>query len=137
GEEWRAGRPVVTSDDDQFRALLERSTSDLAGLRIFDPEYPDRAVVAAGAPWFMTLFGRDSLITSWMTMLVDPDLALGTLQTLARFQGAEGDPRTEEEPGRILHEMRFGETASLALGGGRLYSGTVHAAPLFVMLVVA
>ena len=122
-------------DDDQFRALLERSTQDLAGLRIFDPEFPDRAVVAAGAPWFMTLFGRDSLITSWMTMLVDPDLALGTLQTLARFQGTEVDPRTEEEPGRILHEMRFGETASLALGGGRIYYGTVDATPLFVMLV--
>jgi glycogen debranching enzyme len=70
-----------------------------------------------------------------MTMLVDPDLALGTLQTLARFQGAEVDPRTEEEPGRILHEMRFGETASLALGGGRVYYGTVDATPLFVMLV--
>ena len=61
-------------------------------LRIFDPEYPDRAVVAAGAPWFMTLFGRDSLLTSWMTMLVDPDLALGTLQTLARFQGEDVEP---------------------------------------------
>ena len=115
--------------------LLDRSTQDLAGLRIFDPEFPDRAVVAAGAPWFMTLFGRDSLLTSWMTMLVDPDLALGTLQTLARFQGQEVDPRTEEEPGRILHEMRFGETASLALGGGRVYYGTVDATPLFVMLV--
>ncbi len=134
-EEWRARMPVVTSDDDQFRALLDRSTLDLAGLRIFDPEFPDRAVVAAGAPWFMTLFGRDSLLTSWMTMLVDPDLALGTLQTLARFQGQEVDPRTEEEPGRILHEMRFGETASLALGGGRVYYGTVDATPLFVMLV--
>ena len=84
--------PVVSTDDDQFRALLDRSTQDVAGLRIFDPEFPDRAVVAAGAPWFMTLFGRDSLITSWMTMLVDPDLALGTLQTLARFQGDEGRP---------------------------------------------
>ena len=83
----------------------------------------------------MTLFGRDSLITSWMTMIVDPDLALGTLQTLARFQGTKVDPRTEEEPGRILHEMRFGETASLALGGGRIYYGTVDATPLFVMLV--
>lgn len=134
-EEWRARMPVVTSDDDQFRALLDRSTQDLAGLRIFDPEYPDRAVVAAGAPWFMTLFGRDSLLTSWMTMLVDPDLALGTLQTLARFQGKDVDARTEEEPGRILHEMRFGETASLALGGGRVYYGTVDATPLFVMLV--
>jgi glycogen debranching enzyme len=134
-EEWRRRMPVVSSDDDQFRALLARSTLDLAGLRIFDPEFPDRAVVAAGAPWFMTLFGRDSLFTSWMTMLVDPDLALGTLQTLARFQGREVDPRTEEEPGRILHEMRFGETASLALGGGRVYYGTVDATPLFVMLV--
>ena len=134
-EEWTRRLPVVTTDDDQFRALLDRSARDIAGLRIFDPEYPDRAVVAAGAPWFMTLFGRDSLITSWMTMLVDPDLALGTLQTLARFQGVTVDPRTEEEPGRILHEMRFGETASLALGGGRIYYGTVDATPLFVMLV--
>jgi glycogen debranching enzyme len=83
----------------------------------------------------MTLFGRDSLITSWMTMLVEPDLALGTLQTLARFQGTDVDPRTEEEPGRILHEMRFGETASLALGGGRIYYGTADATPLFVMLL--
>ena len=134
-EAWNARLPIVTADHDQFRALLDRSTQDLAGLRIFDPEHPDRAVVAAGAPWFMTLFGRDSLLTSWMTMLVDPDLALGTLQTLARFQGAEVDPRTEEEPGRILHEMRFGETASLALGGGSVYYGTVDATPLFVMLV--
>ncbi len=134
-EEWKARMPVVTADHDQFNALLSRSTVDLAGLRIFDPEFPDRAVVAAGAPWFMTLFGRDSLLTSWMTMLIDPDLALGTLQTLARFQGREVDPRTEEEPGRILHEMRFGETASLALGGGRVYYGTVDATPLFVMLV--
>jgi glycogen debranching enzyme len=134
-EEWKRRLPVVSTDDDSFGALLDRSSQDVAGLRIFDPEFPDRAVVAAGAPWFMTLFGRDSLITSWMTMLVDPDLALGTLQTLARFQGQDVDPRTEEEPGRILHEMRFGETASLALGGGRIYYGTADATPLFVMLV--
>ena len=134
-EEWTRRLPVVTSDDDQFRELLQRSTRDLAALRIFDPEYPDRAVVAAGAPWFMTLFGRDSLLTSWMTMLVDPDLALGTLQTLARFQGTQVDPITEEEPGRILHEMRFGESSSLALGGGRVYYGTADATPLFVMLI--
>ena len=134
-EQWKRRLPVVSSDHDQFRVLLERSTSDLAALRIFDPEYPDRPVVAAGAPWFMTLFGRDSLLTSWMTMLVDPDLALGTLQTLARFQGTQVDPITEEEPGRILHEMRFGESASLALGGGRVYYGTADATPLFVMLL--
>jgi Glycogen debranching enzyme len=133
--EWRRRLPAVTSDHDQFRLLLERSTEDLAALRIFDPDFPDRAVVAAGAPWFMTLFGRDSLLTSWMTMIVDPDLALGTLETLARFQGKQVNPITEEEPGRILHEMRFGETASLSLGGGRVYYGTVDATPLFVMLL--
>jgi glycogen debranching enzyme len=133
--EWRRRLPTVTSDHDQFRLLLERSSGDLAALRIFDPDFPDRAVVAAGAPWFMTLFGRDSLLTSWMTMIVDSDLALGTLQTLARFQGTEVNPLTEEEPGRILHEMRFGETASLSLGGGRVYYGTVDATPLFVMLL--
>lgn len=134
-QQWRSRLPSVSTEHGQFGALLERSAEDLAALRIFDPEHPDRAVVAAGAPWFMTLFGRDSLIASWMTMMHDPDLALGTLQTLARFQGTDVDPLTEEEPGRILHEMRFGETAALTLGGGRVYYGTVDATPLFVMLV--
>lgn len=133
--EWRRNLPRLTTEHDAFRMLFSRSAEDLAALRLFDPEFPDRTVVAAGAPWFMTIFGRDSLLTSWMAMLVDPDLALGTLQTLARFQGKEIDPLTEEEPGRILHEMRFGETAHLSLGGGRVYYGTVDATPLFVMLL--
>ena len=132
---WRRLLPVIRADDDVFQMLLGRSTEDLAALRIFDPEHPDRAVVAAGAPWFMTLFGRDSLITSWMAMMIDPDLALGTLQTLARFQGRDVDPLTEEEPGRILHEMRFGEAAGIALGGGKRYYGTADATPLFVMVL--
>ena len=83
----------------------------------------------------MTLFGRDSLITSWMAMLVDSDLALGTLQTLADLQGRDENPLTEEEPGRILHEMRFGESARLSLGGSGVYYGTVDSTPLFVMLL--
>ena len=83
----------------------------------------------------MTLFGRDSLLTSWMTMLVDPDLALGTLQTLARFQGDEVDPLTEEEPGRILHEMRFGETrVARRSAADASTTARVDATPLFVML---
>src|SRR5207237_4678794 len=107
-------------------AIVAPSAEDLGALRIFDPDYPERAVVAAGAPWFMTLFGRDSLITAWMALLVDPDLALGVLQTLARFQGEKVDPRYDEEPGKILHEMRFGGAASLWLGGGQVYSGTAE-----------
>ncbi len=133
--EWRRRLPQVTAGNDSFNVLLQRSTEDLAALRIFDPDYPDRTVVAAGAPWFMTVFGRDSLITSWMAMLVDPDLALGTLQTLARFQGTKVDAATDEEPGRILHEMRFGSSASLSLGGGQVYYGSVDATPMFVMLL--
>lgn len=132
---WRAAVPAVETDHPTLAAVIARGAEDLGALRMFDPEHPERAVVAAGAPWFMTLFGRDSLFTSWMALPVDPDLALGVLQTLARFQGTKVDLRTEEEPGRILHEMRFGEAASLSLGGGTIYYGTADATPLFVILL--
>jgi len=132
---WRREVPLLDTEDEDLRLVVNRSLEDLGALRIFDPDHPERAVVAAGAPWFMTLFGRDSLLTSWMALLVDPDLALGTLQTLARFQGEKVDPLTEEEPGRILHEMRFGEAVSLSLAGGSRYYGTADATPLFVMLL--
>jgi glycogen debranching enzyme len=133
--EWRRNLPTLVTDHDDFRHLYTRSAEDLAALRLFDPQNPDRTVVAAGAPWFMTVFGRDSLITSWMAMLVDSDLALGTLQTLSQLQGQTVNPLTEEEPGRILHEMRFGESAHLSLGGGSVYYGSVDATPLFVMVL--
>jgi glycogen debranching enzyme len=132
---WRSGRMTVSTADDALEATLKRSVGDLGGLRIFDPEHPERVVVAAGAPWFMTVFGRDSLLTSWMLLPLDRSLAVGTLQTLARFQGRGTDAMTEEQPGRILHEMRFGMDASLALGGGSVYYGTADATPLFVMLM--
>jgi len=134
-QRWRRQAPVVATDSDVLRTAVARSVDDLGALRIFDPDFPERTVVAAGAPWFLTVFGRDSLITAWMALLVDPDLALGVLQTLARFQGTDVDARTEEEPGRILHEMRFGDAASLSLGGGSVYYGTADATPLFVMLL--
>ncbi|MGH9225637.1 MAG: amylo-alpha-1,6-glucosidase, partial [Acidimicrobiales bacterium] len=134
-EKWRRDVPAVQTDHTELRAVVDQSAEDLGALRIFDPDYPERTVVAAGAPWFMTLFGRDSLLTSYMALLVDPELALGVLQTLARFQGTKVDPRTEEEPGRILHEMRFGDAPTLSLGGGRVYYGTADSTPLFVMLL--
>lgn len=134
-DQWRRDVPAVQTDSLGLRSVVDQSAEDLGALRIFDPDYPERTVLAAGAPWFMTLFGRDSLLTSWMALILDPDLALGVLQTLARFQGTKVDPRNEEEPGRILHEMRFGEAASLSLGGGRVYYGTADATPLFVMLL--
>lgn len=133
--QWRRRVPQVETDSPGLKEVIARSNEDLGALRIFDPDFPERVVVAAGAPWFMTVFGRDSLLTAWMALLVDPDLARGVLQTLARFQGKEIDPRHEEEPGRILHEMRFGDAASLSLGGGSIYYGTADATPLFVMLL--
>jgi len=133
--QWRQRVPHVRTDHEGLSAVIARSAEDLGSLRIFDPDYPDRVVLAAGAPWFMTVFGRDSLLTAWMALLVDPDLALGVLQTLGRFQGTEVNPRNDEQPGRILHEMRFGEAASLSLGGGNIYYGSADATPLFVMLL--
>ena len=132
---WRHAAPTVTTDHAPLAVAVRQSVEDLGSLRIFDPEHPERAVIAAGAPWFMTLFGRDSILTAHMALLVDPDLALGVVETLAAFQGKQENPATEEEPGRILHEVRFGQAESLALGGGQIYYGTVDATPLFVMLL--
>jgi len=133
--DWRRQSPLVKASDARLAAVFSASTEDLGSLRIFDPEHADRAVIAAGAPWFMTIFGRDSLITSWMILPLDPSLALGTLRTLASLQGTKFDPATEEQPGKILHEMRFGMQASLWLGGSSVYYGSIDATPLFVMLL--
>lgn len=132
---WGAMSPVITMDNPVMEGILRQSQRDLGSLRISDPDHPDRSVVAAGAPWFMALFGRDSLLTSLMVLPVDPTIALGTLQTLAEHQGEKINPLTEEEPGRILHEVRLGSSASLALGGDKTYYGTADATPLFVRLL--
>jgi glycogen debranching enzyme len=133
--DWRRHSPLVQASDRQMASVFAASTEDLGSLRIFDPDHADRAVIAAGAPWFMTIYGRDSLLTSWMILPLDPSLALGTLRTLASLQGVKVDESTEEEPGRILHEMRFGMQASLWLGGSSVYYGSADATPLFVMLL--
>ena len=83
----------------------------------------------------MALFGRDSLLASYMALPLDSSLALGTLRALARRQGRTVDPGTEEEPGRILHETRLGLDFPLARGGGSVYYGTADATPLFVSLL--
>ncbi|WP_285244013.1 glycogen debranching N-terminal domain-containing protein [Pseudarthrobacter sp. fls2-241-R2A-127] len=131
-KEWVARIPVVRMGNRSIERTLRRSYDDLGALRIEDPDHPERVVVAAGAPWFMTLFGRDSLWASEMALPVDPSLALGTLQTLADRQGSVVDPLTEEEPGKILHEVRLSLNAGLALGGKSAYYGSVDATPLFV-----
>jgi glycogen debranching enzyme len=132
---WRLSNPRISTADDALATSIKAGARDLGALQIEDPHHPDCPVVAAGAPWFMALFGRDSLLTAWMTLGLDPRLALCTLRTLTRLQGVRVDPLTEEEPGRILHEVRLGPEAALALGGGTTYYGTADATPLFVMLI--
>jgi glycogen debranching enzyme len=133
--EWVAKIPVVQMGNRSIERTLRRSYDDLGALRIEDPNHPDRIVVAAGAPWFMTLFGRDSLWASEMALPVDPSLALGTLQTLADRQGTEVDPISEEEPGKILHEVRLDVSSGLSLGGKSTYYGSIDATPLFVAVL--
>lgn len=133
-EAWRDTATKLTAGDPLLTSVLQRTESDLGALRIHDEAREGRTFVAAGAPWFMTLFGRDSLLTAWMALPLDVGLALGTMQQLAEMQGQQVDPLTEEEPGRIMHEIRRGPSGGLALGG-EVYYGTVDATPLFVMLL--
>ena len=135
---WRRSVPAIATDHPGLAAALASSAEDLGVLQLSDPEVPERVVVAAGAPWAMSLYGRDGLLTAWMAMLIDPELALGVLETLSRSQGRDVDPRTEEEPGRIPREVVFGPTSTTrrhgAPGGSTDY-GAVDATPLFVMLL--
>ncbi|MDQ0636194.1 glycogen debranching enzyme [Arthrobacter pascens] len=134
-QEWVAKIPVLHMENRSIERTLRRSYDDLGSLRIEDPNHPDRVVVAAGAPWFMTVFGRDSLLASEMALPVDPSLALGTLQTLADRQGRVVDPMSEEEPGKILHEVRLDVSSGLSLGGKPVYYGSVDATPMFVLVL--
>ena len=131
---WRQRAPSVRSNDPRLGPAIDRALADLASLRIVDQEHPERALTAAGAPWFMTLFGRDSLLTALMTLSFDPDLARGVLLTLADLQGTTYDPVSDEQPGKIVHELRHHGSGGMFSARQRYY-GTVDATPLFVMLV--
>ncbi|WP_329460202.1 glycogen debranching N-terminal domain-containing protein [Streptomyces sp. NBC_01497] len=126
-------RTELRSADRRFDRLLTRSLGDLERLLLSDGEHPDDRFLAAGSPWFLTLFGRDALWAARMLLPLGTDLAAGTLRVLARRQGRRVDPETEEQPGKILHEVRR-ET----VGGSLLppvYYGTVDATPLWVILL--
>lgn len=128
---------LVAPSDPRTARWLERATADLAALRLAIPQHPDDAFYAAGAPWFFTLFGRDSIWAARLALAADPGIAASTLRVLGRLQGTAHDASTAEAPGKIPHELRSG-TLSLPGEGVHLpplYYGTVDATPLWVCLL--
>jgi glycogen debranching enzyme len=124
----------VDDNTNRWARGVASSLEDLNGLRVDVPSMNLR-YVGAGAPWFMALFGRDTLLTAWQSLISGPELALDTLRALASRQGQRVDPQTGEEPGKILHEMRTGLMPIFGVAPGTPYYGTVDASPLFVMLL--
>jgi glycogen debranching enzyme len=134
-ETWLQAAPQLESDWDPLEHIYERSMIDLAALRFTSELFPDQALPAAGLPWFMTVFGRDSLITSYQAVPFAPELAETTLRVLARYQGTKVDPFRDEAPGRILHEIRFGELVRFAERPHSPYYGAADTTPLFLVLL--
>ncbi|MEV4754267.1 glycogen debranching N-terminal domain-containing protein [Micromonospora sp. NPDC049559] len=130
-------RPQVEADDRRLVRLLDRSLDDLRALRLAEADTPHEVFLGAGVPWFLTLFGRDSLWAARMLLPLGTDLAAGTLRVLARHQGTRLDPGSGEAPGKIMHELRRHEFVSVGYGL-RLpaaYYGTIDATMLWVSLL--
>ena len=130
---WNSSFTKIRTDNELFNLSIERSAGDLR-LLVNDGPGPDERYLAAGVPWFTTLFGRDSLITAFQTLAVRPQVAIETLETLAAYQATEDDPERDMEPGKILHELRTGEMARNRETPHRPYYGTVDATPLWLIL---
>jgi glycogen debranching enzyme len=125
------GFAQISSSNSRFSDWVARSVSDLQMMMIGNPE---RHYPYAGVPWFSTIFGRDGIVTALQTLWLNPDIARGVLEYLASCQADRFDPETDAEPGKILHEMREGEMATLGEVPFARYYGSVDATPLFIML---
>ena len=134
-EQWLAGAPVLQARDAGLMRTYRASLSDLGALRMH-PDLDEGATLpAAGLPWFMALFGRDSLITSFQALPYLPGLAATTLRVLAARQASARDDFHEQEPGKILHELRFGELTARGERPHSPYFGSADATPLFLVLL--
>jgi glycogen debranching enzyme len=133
--DWLAAAPTLDSDCVALRHSYRSSLTDLAALRLFSETIGEGSLPAAGLPWFMTLFGRDSLITSFQTLPYLPELARTTLRVLAARQAQGDDAFRDEEPGKIMHEIRFGEQTVFGERPHSPYYGSADATPLFLVLL--
>jgi glycogen debranching enzyme len=123
-----------TCDDLVLQRVLEQSAADL---RALSTGFDAGRVLVAGIPWFSCPFGRDTLLASYEALTLNPELARSSLRALAALQGTRFDEFTEEEPGKIFHELRFGEMAACKEIPHSPYYGTIDATPLFVVVLHA
>lgn len=134
--QWRRAIPTLECSNETFSRLFRQATDDVAALRV--PEYEDgrrQLVPAAGLPWFVALFGRDSLIASLQTSLIYSGFARGALSTLGARQADARDDFRDAEPGKIMHELRRGELAKLGHIPHTPYYGTADATPLYLIVL--
>jgi glycogen debranching enzyme len=130
-QSWSQQVTRIHSDDPVFNQILDRAEQDIYLLR---QSFGKNKALSAGVPWFSTLFGRDSIISASQTLILDSTIARETLFILAEYQGKVEDEWRDEQPGKILHELRVGEMARCGEVPHTPYYGTVDATPLWLML---
>jgi glycogen debranching enzyme len=137
-EEWQRTVLKIATSNEEFYRCYNQGVQDMAALRL-PLKGTDHMVFvpAAGLPWFVALFGRDTLIASLQTMIVYPEFAAGTLELLGQYQATERDDYRDAEPGKILHELRYGELAHFKLIPHTPYYGTADATPLYLVALHA
>ncbi len=134
-DEWLAGAPRLDTDWDDLRWAYHRSLVDLAALRFYPDSLPGSSLPAAGLPWYMALFGRDSLITSYQTLPFVPEMCRTTLRALAAQQADSFDDFRDAEPGKIMHELRHGELTYFNQRPQSPYYGAADSTPLFLVVL--
>lgn len=133
---WQRSVSQIEPADMRLGFAYERAIEDFAALRLHEQESSSNLwMPAAGLPWFMALFGRDSAIASLQAMVAQPAVALGTLENLARWQSDVDDAERDAEPGKMPHELRVGEWAHFGIVPHRPYYGTADATPLYLLLL--
>ena len=135
-ETWRKTVLKLRTSNQDFESLFQQAVEDMAGLRLpVEGTHHLEFTPAAGIPWFVALFGRDTVIAALQNAHIYPDFARGALDVLARFQATEIDEYRDAEPGKILHEMRYGELAHFRLIPHTPYYGTADATPFYLILL--
>ena len=134
--QWRTDLPTLQGDSELLRDVIDKSIQDVHALRMEKrPQGKQVALPAAGLPWYLTVFGRDTLITAYQTLAFGPNLSRGALLRLATHQGRVVDDFTDQEPGKILHEIRSGELTRLGHMPYDPYYGTVDATQLWLIVL--